>query len=70
MGETDIVDRVRFVLEEHGTTCSLDDVMQLCPDLTWNQVFLAIDSLSRTGHVDVILGPRRVYWVRTRRSVA
>jgi hypothetical protein len=70
MGEAGIVDRVRSVLEDRGTACSLDDVAQLCPDLTWNQVFLAIDFLSRTGQADVILDPRRVYWVQTRRSAA
>ncbi len=53
MSEAAIVDRVRSVLEERGTACSLDDVTQLCPDLTWNQVFLAIDFLSRTGQADV-----------------
>lgn len=70
MSETGIVDRVRSVLEEQGTACSLDDVTQLCPDLTWNQVFLAVDFLSRTGQADVILDPRRVYWVQTRRTAA
>lgn len=70
MGEAGIVDRVRSVLEDRGTACSLDDVTQLCPDLTWNQVFLAIDFLSRTGQADVILDPRRVHWVQTRRSAA
>jgi hypothetical protein len=70
MGEAGIVDRVRSVLEDRGTACSLDDVTQLCPDLTWNQVFLAIDFLSRTGQADVILDPKRVYWVQTRRSAA
>lgn len=70
MTEADIVDRVRSVLDERGTACSLDDVTQLCPDLTWNQVFLAVDLLSRTGHADVTLDPRRVYWVRSRRSAA
>lgn len=70
MGETDAVDRVRSVLEECGTACSLDDVTQLCSDLTWNQVFLAIDFLSRTGQADVTLDSRRVYWVQTRRSAA
>lgn len=70
MGEAAIVDRVRSVLEECGTACSLDEVTQLCPDLTWNQVFLAIDFLSRTGQADVILDPRRVYWVQTRHSAA
>ncbi len=70
MSETGIVDRVRSVLEKQVTACSLDDVTQLCPDLTWNQVFLAIDFLSRTGQADVTLDPRRVYWVQTRRTAA
>lgn len=29
----------------------VDDVVFQCPDLTWNQVFLAIDRLSREGTV-------------------
>jgi hypothetical protein len=70
MGEAGIVNRVRSVLEDRGTACSSDDVTQLCPDLTWNQVFLAIDFLSRTGQADIILDPKRVYWVQTRRSAA
>lgn len=70
MSEAGIVDRVRSLLEELGTACSMDDVTQLCLDLTWNQVFLAIDFLSRTGQADVTSDPRRVYWVRSRRSAA
>ena len=27
----------------------LDDIVLECPDLTWNQVFVAIDHLSREG---------------------
>lgn len=34
MGEAAIVDPVRSLLEECGTACSLDDVTQLCSDLT------------------------------------
>jgi cytochrome oxidase assembly protein ShyY1 len=48
-----ITERVRSVLEQRGTACLLEEVPQLCPDLTWNQVFLAIDYLSRTGQVAV-----------------
>lgn len=27
----------------------VDDIVFQCPDLTWNQIFLAIDRLSREG---------------------
>jgi hypothetical protein len=27
----------------------LDEIVRECPDLTWNQVFIAIDRLSREG---------------------
>lgn len=33
--------------------CQLDDVERSCPDLTWNQVFLEVDRLSRSGQVRV-----------------
>jgi hypothetical protein len=43
-----VVDRiVEFVSRHPG--CLLEDVVMHCPDLTWNQVFLAVDSLSRCG---------------------
>jgi hypothetical protein len=31
--------------------CDLDEVMRRCPTLTWNQIFLAVDHLSRTGQI-------------------
>ncbi len=31
--------------------CDLEDVTRRCPNLTWNQVFLVVDRLSRTGQV-------------------
>jgi hypothetical protein len=33
----------------HIGTCTLEDVARRCPNLTWNQVFLVVDHLSRTG---------------------
>jgi hypothetical protein len=30
---------------------ALDDIVLECPDLSWNQVFLAIDRLTRRGSV-------------------
>ena len=31
--------------------CDLEDIVHECPELTWNQVFLEIDRLSREGEV-------------------
>jgi hypothetical protein len=44
--------------------CYLDDLELRLPDLTWNQVFLEIDRLSRTGQVRVTAKGRGVYMVR------
>jgi hypothetical protein len=35
-------------------TCDLEDVTRRCPNLTWNQVFLAVDHLSRTSQVRLV----------------
>jgi uncharacterized protein (DUF433 family) len=62
--------RVYEALEQLGTDCALEEVTGLCPELTWNQVFLAIDYLSRTGQVRVTIDPDRTYRVRTSRAAA
>lgn len=31
--------------------CDLEEITRRCPNLTWNQVFLVVDHLSRTGQV-------------------
>jgi len=59
-----MIDRVYGALEQFGTTCSMEEVVGLCPDLTWNQVYLAIDYLNKTGKVSVALDPDRTYTVR------
>ena len=43
--------------------CKLEDVMRQCPNLTWNQVFLAIDRLSRIGEIMLIPTGRGTYSV-------
>lgn len=58
-------DRILTTLEQLGTECPLEEVMDLCPDITWNQVFLAIDYLSRTGQICVRLDAGKTYWVQT-----
>ncbi|NGZ03079.1 MAG: hypothetical protein CV090_08515 [Nitrospira sp. WS238] len=62
------IDRVRNALEQLDTDCALNEVVDVCPELTWYQVFLAIDRLSREGHVQVTLNAGGTYRVRTYRS--
>ena len=39
---------------------SLDELVTVCPTLTWNQIFLEVDRLSRAGHLRLLLmGPGR-----------
>ena len=64
------IDQVRERLEQRGTACPLEEVMELCPELTWNQVFLAIDYLSRTGEVRVTMDVGKTYTVEAYRPVA
>jgi len=64
------IDQVRERLEQRGTACPLEEVMELCPELTWNQVFLAIDHLSRTGQVRVTMDVGKTYTVQAYRAVA
>lgn len=70
MAVSTIVARVHRALEELGTDCPMEEVMGLCPDLTWNQVFLAIDYLSRTGQIRVTLDSGRTYRVAASRPAA
>lgn len=37
-------------------SCDLDEITHRCANLTWNQVFLAVDRLSRSG--EIVLMPR------------
>ncbi len=64
-----IIVRVHRVLEQLGTDCSIEEVMTLCPELTWNQVFIAIDDLSRAGQVRVTLDGDRTYRVQAQHAV-
>jgi hypothetical protein len=46
----DIGHRVmEIILRSPG--CDMEDVVLECPDFTWNQVFLELDRLSRSGQV-------------------
>lgn len=70
MDTTTLIGRVKTTLEQVGTDCPLEEMMDLCPDLTWNQMFLAIDDLSRRGEVRVTMEADRTYRVQVRRPEA
>jgi hypothetical protein len=59
-----IIVRVQRTLAELGGDCSMEEMLTLCPELTWNQVFLAVDYLSRTGQIRVTLDSNRTYRVQ------
>jgi hypothetical protein len=56
--EDQVIDIVR---RTHA--CELEDLARRCPNLTWNQVFLAVDHLSRTGEVRLVHAKRGGYIV-------
>jgi hypothetical protein len=43
-------DRVLKVVQAHPD-CTLDEVTQELKEINWSDVFLAVDSLSRSGHL-------------------
>jgi hypothetical protein len=55
-----IDDRVLEVIVR-SPGCTLEDIMLACPDLTWNQVFIAIDHLTREGALMLKPKGRGVY---------
>lgn len=59
---TTVEDQVIDVL--HRTQmCDLEEVTRQCINLTWNQVFLAVDRLSRSGKILLKTGKRGTYAV-------
>jgi len=61
-----IIDDVRTRLEANGPECRIDEVVDLCPDLTWNQVFLAVDYLK--SQVQLVMDRACRYWVKVHPS--
>jgi hypothetical protein len=47
-----------------GMGCSFEELIGLCRDLTWNQIFLEVDRLSREGRVQLSQDKPGVYRVR------
>ncbi len=61
--DTPVTDRILGAVERtHG--CDLDTLTNNLPDLSWSQVFLAVDQLSRQGKVRVTLDTGKLYRIR------
>jgi hypothetical protein len=65
---TEVGHRVMAVVSR-SPGCDLEEVMKQCADLTWNQVFLEVDRLSRDGYVALRLEQRGRYSVRPMEQV-
>ena len=48
--DREVTHRILKTLEANPQ-CDLDKLVQLCSELSWSEVFLGIDRLSRTGRV-------------------
>ena len=49
--------------------CEMEELVLQCEGLSWNQVFLEIDRLSRCGEVQLIQKRPGVYTVRKREHI-
>lgn len=47
-----------------GRECSFEELMSTCPGLTWNQIFLEVDRLTRDNLVQLSHDKHGVYCVR------
>jgi hypothetical protein len=58
-----ITDRILKVVR-HAPGCQLDELEHSLPGLSWNQIFLEVDRLSRMGQVRVMPMGNGTYTVR------
>lgn len=56
MTQHTVVEDLVIGILRKARACDLEDVTRQCTGCTWNQVFLAVDHLSRCG--EVLLMPR------------
>jgi hypothetical protein len=48
---------------KHRQACDMEDLLEACSSYTWNQVFLEVDRLSRTGELRLFSKRAGVYTV-------
>ena len=52
------------------TGCLFEQIVTVCPGLTWNQIFSEVDRLSREGRVHLSQEKPGVYRVRSPKSAS
>jgi hypothetical protein len=52
-----------FQMVKHRQACDMEDLLEACSSFTWNQVFLEVDRLSRTGELRLFSRRAGVYTV-------
>ncbi|HKT34438.1 MAG TPA: hypothetical protein VJR03_06370 [Nitrospira sp.] len=67
LGQSGIDRQVMEVIVRTPGT-ALDDIVLECPDLSWNQVFLVIDRLTRCGSVSLMPKGQGRYTVHLSRT--
>jgi hypothetical protein len=50
-------------LVKRRQACDMEDLLEACSTYTWNQVFLEVDRLSRTGELRLLSNRAGVYTV-------
>ena len=60
---TPVTDRILGAVK-HTQECDLDSLTKSLSDLSWSQIFLEVDRLSRQGEVLVTFGVKGHYMIR------
>ena len=59
---TDITGKI-VQMVKHRQACDMEDLLEACSSYSWNQVFLEVDRLSRTGELRLFSKRAGVYTV-------
>ena len=60
--QSDITGQI-FRMVKRRQACDMEDLVKACSSYTWNQVFLEVDRLSRTGELRLLSRRAGVYTV-------
>lgn len=60
--DSDITGQI-YQMVKRRQACDMEDLVEACSSYTWNQVFLEVDRLSRTGELRLLCTRAGVYTV-------